>query len=191
MWTGGVRTHRRNTNRVLSVYELFPLIQHDAFRSDIWSALSAGQNALQNSSPPPTPSHFLQQQLIYRKSCSYVSQCSSSQICLHDKVIFPHSVCRLERNKVTALRWSPGGEKFQRSTQSGATCSAAPTVTSVVTLWSPAGWRYDRHVEDVLGDCQGVEAQPADSSDLKTKQTLVTVISILSGRIWLFKGIMA
>lgn len=60
-------TSEKHKQTVLSVYELFPLIQNDAFRSNIWSALSAGQSALQNNSPPPAPSHFLQQQLIYRK----------------------------------------------------------------------------------------------------------------------------
>lgn len=58
MWTDGTRTH---THTVLSVYELFTLIQRDVFRSDIWSTLSAGQNDLQKNSPSPTRSDFLQQ----------------------------------------------------------------------------------------------------------------------------------
>lgn len=91
-------TSDKHTQTVWSVFELCTLIQRDAFRSDIWSTRSAGQNALPNNSPPPT--HHNSNWFI-ENSCSCVSRCSSSQICLHGKVIFPDSVCCLERNTIT------------------------------------------------------------------------------------------
>lgn len=110
MWTGGVQTHQRNTNKQSCL-----CMNYSLSSKMMRLGATSGQRFRQDRMLCRTTHHRRHHHIcsnsnwFTEKSCSYISWCSSSQICsnLIDKVIFPHSVCRLERNKITVLRWSP------------------------------------------------------------------------------------